>query len=55
VDLKSELPIEPPVSESRPRRIWPYVWLALAGVAMAAWFAGIVWVVVIFVRLLWDF
>lgn len=56
VNLKSKLPTQPPASATTAlRAIWPYVWLALSGIAMAGWLAAIVWIAVAFVRWLWDF
>jgi hypothetical protein len=57
VNFKPELPTEPQERDTTRHRlaIWPYVWLALIGVAMVGWLAGTVWLAVILVRWLWDF
>jgi hypothetical protein len=54
VNIEPKLPAELPTGWRRLRAQWPWVWLALTGVATVGWLIAMGWAAVAIVRWLLD-
>jgi hypothetical protein len=50
LDIEQKLPTKPAAGLRRLRALWPWVWIALMGVANLGWMIGLGWVAVALVR-----
>jgi hypothetical protein len=50
MDIEQKPPTEPTTGLRRIRALWPWAWLALAGVLTLAWTLGLGWGAVAFFR-----
>jgi hypothetical protein len=50
LDIELKSPTKPATGLRRLRALWPWVWLALMGVATLGWAIGLAWVAVAVVR-----